>query len=84
MIEDFKVLCHSAIRIVADKKVIYVDPFGLEKRYGDADYICITHAHYDHFSPEDIKKVKNNDSIILITVDIYQDVVKPRCCKTWI
>ena len=76
MIEDFKVLCHSAIRIVADKKVIYVDPFGLEKRYNDADYICITHAHYDHFSPEDIKRVKNNDSIILITEDIYQDVVK--------
>ena len=76
MIEDFKVLCHSAIRIVADKKVIYVDPFGIEKRYNDADYICITHAHYDHFSPEDIKKVKNNDSIILITEDIFQDVVK--------
>ena len=76
MIEDFKVLCHSAIRIVADKKVIYVDPFGIEKRYNDADYICITHAHYDHFSPEDIKRVKNNDSIILITEDIYQDVVK--------
>ena len=76
MIEDFKVLCHSAIRIVADKKVIYVDPFGIEKRYNDADYICITHAHYDHFSPEDIKRVKNNDSIILITEDIYQDVLK--------
>ena len=76
MIEDFKVLCHSAIRIVADKKVRYVDPFGIEKRYNDADYICITHAHYDHFSPEDIKRVKNNDSIILITEDIYQDVVK--------
>lgn len=76
MIEEFNVLCHSAIRIVADKKVIYVDPFGLEKRYNDADYICITHAHYDHFSPEDIKRVKNNDSIILITEDIYQDVVK--------
>lgn len=76
MIEDFKVLCHSAIRIVADKKVIYVDPFGIEEKLNDADYICITHSHYDHFSPEDILKVKNNDSIILITEDIYVNVLK--------
>lgn len=76
MIEDFKVLCHSAVRIVADNKVIYVDPFGLEEEYNDADYICITHSHYDHFSPEDILKIKNNDSIILITEDIYVEVLK--------
>lgn len=76
MIEDFKVLCHSSIRIVADKKVIYIDPFGIEEKFNDADYICITHSHYDHFSPEDILKVKNNDSIILITEDIYVNVLK--------
>jgi L-ascorbate metabolism protein UlaG (beta-lactamase superfamily) len=76
MIEDFKVLCHSSIRIVADKKVIYIDPFEIEENYGDADYICITHSHYDHFSPEDILKIKNNDSIILITEDIYVNVLK--------
>ena len=76
MIEDFKVLFHSAIRIVADNKVIYVDPYGLKEKYNDASYICITHSHFDHFSPEDIKKVKNNESIIIITEDIYVDVLK--------
>ena len=35
MIEDFKVLCHSAIRIVADNKIIYIDPYGIEKKYND-------------------------------------------------
>ena len=76
MIEDFKVLCHSAIRIAADNKVIYIDPFGIDEEYNDADYICITHAHYDHFSPDDILKVKNDNSIILITEDIYVNVLK--------
>lgn len=76
MIEDYDVLCHSAIRIVVDGKVIYVDPFGLEKEYNDADYICITHSHYDHFSPDDIYKVKKDDTIILITEDIFVNTLK--------
>ena len=41
MIEEFSVLCHSAVRIVADNKIIYIDPFGIEKIKNDADYICI-------------------------------------------
>ena len=76
MIEDYDVLVHSAIRMVVDGKIIYIDPFSLEKNYNDADYICITHAHYDHYSPEDIEKVKKDDSIILITEDLYVNVLK--------
>lgn len=76
MIKEFNVLCHSAVRVVADDKVIYVDPYGLEEEYNDADYICITHSHYDHFSPDDILKVKKDDSIILITEEIYATVLR--------
>ena len=76
MIEEFSVLCHSAVRIVADNKIIYIDPFGIEKIKTDADYICITHSHYDHFSPEDILKLKNDNTIILITEDIDVNVLK--------
>ena len=42
------VLCHSSIRIEEDK-IIYVDPFKIEQKYNDADYIFCTHSHYDHF-----------------------------------
>ncbi len=76
MIDSFNVICHSAIRIVADNKTIYIDPFGIEDESKDADYICITHSHYDHFSPDDILKVKNDNTIILITEDIYVDALK--------
>ena len=70
MIKKFEVLFHSAVRIIADDKIIYIDPYKIEGNYNDADYICITHSHFDHFSPEDIMKVRNDNSIIIITEDL--------------
>jgi L-ascorbate metabolism protein UlaG (beta-lactamase superfamily) len=32
----------------------------------DADYILITHDHYDHFSPEDIAKVATGNTILIV------------------
>ena len=62
--EKIEVLCHSSIRIEG-KYIIYVDPFKIEKNYNDADIIFITHEHYDHYSQEDIDKVKKEDTIIV-------------------
>ena len=71
MLDNIEVLCHSAIRI-NKRKIIYVDPFHLEKEYKDADIILITHSHYDHFSEEDIQKVKKDDTKIYITNDLFE------------
>lgn len=32
----------------------------------DADYILITHDHYDHFSPEDIRKAAGEDTVLIV------------------
>lgn len=56
--------CHSSIKI-NDEKIIYIDPFKIEKQLHDADIILITHEHYDHYSPEDIEKIQKQDTIIL-------------------
>ena len=69
------VLCHSSIRIEEDK-IIYVDPFKIEQKYNDADYIFCTHSHYDHFSPEDIEKVKKEDTTIIVPRDIEEQARK--------
>lgn len=53
---------HSSIRIAADK-VIYFDPFHIKGEPHDADIIFITHDHYDHFSPEDIEKISNENTV---------------------
>ena len=65
MLKELEVLCHSSIRI--DKgKIIYFDPFKIDKNYNDADLIFITHEHYDHYSEEDIDKVIKEDTIIIV------------------
>jgi len=52
----YEVLNHACVRIEGSK-VIYVDPYGLKTEPHDADFVFITHDHYDHFSREDILKV---------------------------
>ena len=64
MLENIEVLYHSSIRIDKEK-VIYIDPFKIEKDYNDADIIFITHDHYDHYSEMDIDKVKKENTKIV-------------------
>ena len=52
---------HSSIRLQAPQgTVIYVDPYGFQTAPHDASLILITHTHFDHFSPEDIAKVRTD------------------------
>ena len=64
MLKNIEVLCHSSIRIDKEK-IIYVDPFKIDNNYNDADMIFITHDHYDHYSEDDIDKVKKEGTIII-------------------
>lgn len=65
MLDGVDVLFHSSIRIEKEK-IIYIDPYQIEEEMHDADFIFITHPHYDHFSIEDILKVKNKNTIIIL------------------
>lgn len=73
MLENILVLTHSSIKI-KNSKTIYFDPFKIDKNYNDADYIFITHSHYDHYSEEDIKKVRKKETKIIITSDLKEKV----------
>ena len=64
----------SSIRIEKNNKVIYFDPYKIENSSNDADYIFITHSHYDHFSTNDIVKIKNDNTKFIITSDIKDKV----------
>ncbi len=70
MLNDIKVLCHSSIKFEKEQ-VLYFDPFKIHENYNDADIIFITHSHYDHFSEEDILKVKKENTKIVIPNDLY-------------
>lgn len=60
--------CQSSIKIT-EEKVFYFDPLKVNEMY-DADYIFITHTHWDHFSKEDIVKIKKEDTKILLVQKI--------------
>lgn len=66
-----EVLCHNSIKIT-ENVIVYVDPFKINKEYNDADYVFFTHSHYDHFSPEDIEKVKKESTVFIVTEDLKQ------------
>lgn len=67
MIENIKWLGHDTFKIVGEK-VIYTDPFQITKP-DRADIILITHNHYDHFSPDDIKKLLKEDTVLVLPKD---------------
>ncbi len=71
MLENVEVLFHSSIRINKGE-IIYIDPYKIEKNYNDADIIFITHDHFDHYSEEDINKVKKESTIIVVTKDLVE------------
>lgn len=70
MLENIKVLCHSSIKFEKGQ-ILYFDPYKVNENYNDADVIFITHSHYDHFSEEDILKVKKETTKIVIPEDVY-------------
>lgn len=75
MLENIEVLCHSSIKFNKEK-VIYIDPFKIYKNYNDADIIFITHDHYDHYSEEDIDKVKKDDTVIVAPEELLTKLLR--------
>ena len=66
MTENIEVNTQNSIRIKSGSRTIYIDPIEISEDKHDADYILITHDHYDHFSPENIRKVAKSDSILVV------------------
>lgn len=67
MLENVDVIIHSCIRIEGhDPAVVaYFDPYLLDRDYHDADVVFITHDHYDHFSPDDIARVRKEGTVFV-------------------
>ena len=74
MLENIEVLYHSCIKI-SKEKIIYLDPFHIDIEYHDADIIFITHDHYDHFSENDIYKVKKENTKIIAPDSLLEKIL---------
>lgn len=67
MVKNIRWLGHDTFKVTGEK-VIYTDPFKIRKQ-DVADIILVTHEHYDHCSPEDIRKISGPKTIIVAPAD---------------
>ena len=74
-LDGINVLKHSSIKIKKEK-IIYIDPYQIDIPAHDADLILCTHSHYDHFSPDDIKAVAKEDTVLITTEDCQSEISK--------
>ena len=75
---NIKVIAQNAIKIITESgKTIYFDPFKLRNEDSkDADIIFVTHSHFDHFSPQDIKQINKDNTKIVVTNDLFEKAVQ--------
>lgn len=55
----------SSIKIVGSN-TLYFDAFEIQEEMHDADFIFVTHEHYDHFDPASIAKVMNQNTTFIV------------------
>lgn len=55
----------SSIRISAGSTV-YFDPWEVQDHAADADVIFITHDHYDHYSAADVRRLRKDNTVVVV------------------
>ncbi|MBM6774227.1 MBL fold metallo-hydrolase [Olsenella profusa] len=76
-LDNVRVFTQSAIRIEGPGgTVVYLDPFHLTDAEAahDADYLLITHTHYDHLSPEDAARVMSEQTVLVAPASMAAEV----------
>lgn len=64
----FEHLGHASIRIETnDGTIVYIDPWSdvIDSAPGDADVTFVTHDDFDHYDPDGIEAVSNEESVIV-------------------
>lgn len=63
-LDNISINCQSSIKI-SDGLNIYFDPYNIKEKISNADYIFITHSHWDHFDLDSINNLVNEKTIII-------------------
>jgi L-ascorbate metabolism protein UlaG (beta-lactamase superfamily) len=55
---------HSSIRVRRGGVEVHVDPWGVTGE-NHADYVLLTHPHFDNFSEDDIARIRGPDTVVI-------------------
>jgi L-ascorbate metabolism protein UlaG (beta-lactamase superfamily) len=72
MLERFTWFKQAAYRWDGDGLTLYIDPW--EAEGGPADLILITHAHGDHYQPEEIERLRKDGTKIVAPHDVAREL----------
>jgi L-ascorbate metabolism protein UlaG (beta-lactamase superfamily) len=73
MLDRFTWFKQSAYLYRGDGVTLYIDPWGVTTP-DPADVVVITHAHFDHFEPEDIEKIRKPDTKFFAPHDVANEL----------
>lgn len=74
MLDRFTWFRQSALRWVDDERTVYIDPWGTDEDAPPADLILITHAHMDHYQPEEIERLRKDGTQLVAPPDIAAEL----------
>ena len=74
MLERFTWFRQSAFRWADGERTIYIDPWGTPPDAPPADLILITHAHFDHFQPEEIARLSTPTTRVAAPHDVAKEL----------
>jgi len=74
VLERFTWFKQSAYLWAGEGLAVYIDPWGVSDGSPAADLLLITHAHFDHFSLEDIEKIRKDSTKIYAPPDVAKDI----------
>jgi L-ascorbate metabolism protein UlaG (beta-lactamase superfamily) len=64
----------AALRWTDGERTVYFDPWGTSAEDDPADLILITHAHDDHFRPEEIERLGASGATIAAPHDVAREL----------
>jgi len=74
MLERFTWFRQAAMRYSGDGLTVYIDPWGTSEQDVPADVIFITHAHFDHFQPEEIERLRRSRTKLVAPHDVAKEL----------
>lgn len=76
VLEHLHWLGHDSFRI-DQPIVIYIDPWRLPPGSPSADLILVSHEHHDHCSPEDVERVRHNETTVIANPSAAAKLMQP-------